>query len=729
MTAPVDLDDLNPEQRAAVVHPGGPLLVFAGAGSGKTRVITYRIARLVETGVPPGRIVAMTFTNKAAREMRERVEAMVGPAARSLWLGTFHSLSARLLRLYGSAIGLDRNFVIYDEDDQIALVKRVLKEAAVQEETAQPRAVLNRISQAKERLVGPREFEQSAAHRLDLIVARVYPLYQQALARANALDFDDLVMKAEELLRASEIGARLSERFLHVLVDEYQDVNFAQYRLARALAERHRNLTIVGDDDQSIYSWRGADVTLMLRFTSDYPDATIVKLERNYRSTQTILDAAHEVIRHNRGRSPKRLWTDRGAGPKVRLRELGTDKDEAMAVAQAILEQVQEGRRGYGDFAVLYRTNAQSRVFEEAFLTLRIPHVLLGGQRFYERKEIKDLVAYLRVVVNPADVVSLLRIVNVPARGIGATSLTKLLDRSRERGLGLFEILRDQEMASLVSRKTAGGVRAFVACIEEAQEIAAAGPVKPVVHHLLNRSGYLSELKAQGTPEALDRLENLQQLLAVADEYDRTSEEPSLADFLQGIALLSDVDELDASSGRVTLMTVHSSKGLEFPVVFLCGLEEGTFPHSRSLAEDPEVAEERRLCYVGMTRAREELHLSYARVRTTNGSPMGGMRSRFLDDIPAHLLEQDVGASSPARVVVGSRTGTYSVVEAAAPRSVAWDPPFPIGTQVRHPKFGIGVVVACAPLSGDAEVTVAFPGIAGIKKLVHSKAGLEVVGE
>ncbi|MCW5937329.1 MAG: UvrD-helicase domain-containing protein [Fimbriimonadaceae bacterium] len=731
MTAPFDPATLNPEQREAVMWPGGPLMVFAGAGSGKTRVITCRIARLIAEGVAPWRILSVTFTNKAAREMKERIVEMAGEESSGIWMGTFHSICARMLRMDGEAVGLNRNFVVYDDSDQMSLVREILKVRGIEDKSIQPRAVLAEISKAKERLNGPEEYSRHATGFFDRIVADVYSDYQKALARANAVDFDDILVKSVRLLeQAQSVREKYQERFLHVLVDEYQDVNFAQYRFADLIAEKHRNITIVGDDDQSIYAWRGADVSLMMRFSADHPDAKVVMLSQNYRSTKRILDAAHDVIRHNRGRAEKRLWTENESGAPITLSETGTEQDEAVQIADHIIREVRMGKRSYGDFAVLYRTNAQSRVLEEAFLTMRVPHVLVGGQRFYERKEIKDLTAYLRVVLNPLDDVSIRRILNVPARAIGGTTLARLDQWVAETGRPLWDALRDISLQQELSKKALSGVRLFVGLIEDGAELAQRGTVTPVLKHLMDKSGYLDDLRRDGSDEGVSRLENLQELVNVTSEYDATTEEPSLGGFLEQVALVADVDALNEGGEAVTLMTLHSSKGLEFPVVFLIGLEEGVFPHSRSLGNETELQEERRLAYVGMTRARQELHLTHATRRALFGQPSFNRRSRFLDDLPPESLETLFGSRpvmAPARVVRPDRTGQYAVVESKPRETPVWQPPFTVGQRVQHRKFGIGVVVACGPLKNDAEVTVAFPGAVGVKKMVQSLAKLEAV--
>lgn len=733
MSADLNLDSLNPEQREAVEYPAGPLLIFAGAGSGKTRVITTRIARLLNEGVPPYRILAVTFTNKAAREMLERIEPMVGEKAKGMWIGTFHSICARLLRMEGSAIGIDRNFVIYDDGDQLSLIKDILKQKNIDDKSIQPRAVLNEISNAKEKLQSPEKYEGRAAGFFEQTVSGIYKLYNQALQRANALDFDDILYFANRLFeQRKEVLEKYQERFLHVLVDEYQDVNLAQYNIVHMVAEKHRNIVVVGDDDQSIYAWRGADVSLILRFGSDYPDAKIVKLERNYRSTQTILTAANEVIKKNRSRANKQLWTDNGQGAPVTLTMSGTETEEAMNIAAQILSDVRRGRRIYKDFAVLYRTNAQSRVVEEAFLTNRIPHLLIGGQRFYERKEIKDMIAYLRLVFNIRDDISFKRVVNTPTRGIGNTAISLFEDYAQKTGEYLFAAANDQAVQSSLQKKAASSVGAFCDAIREAQEMSEAGPVTPVLRFLLNRSGYLEALKQEHSEDSIARLENLQELLNVTNQFDETSEEPTLGGFLESVALVADIDNLVEGGDAVTLMTLHSAKGLEFPVVFLAGLEEGVFPHSRSLYSDSELEEERRLCYVGMTRAREELHLSHAHRRSVYGMPNFNARSRFVDDVPNEIIDirGDGGYSftPPIRAVTQQRTGSYTITEPPAPKpQSSVKPIFDVGERVKHVKFGVGVVIACNPIKDDFEVTVAFPGVTGVKKLVQKLAKLEKV--
>jgi DNA helicase-2/ATP-dependent DNA helicase PcrA len=735
MAVALDVETLNPEQREAVEYNGGPLLIFAGAGSGKTRVITYRIARLIKDGVPPPRILAVTFTNKAAREMRERIESLIGNTSKNMWIGTFHSLFARMLRIDGKHIGIDPNYVIYDDGDQIQLVKEILKKMDLDEKTVQPRPILNEISSAKEKLLAPEKYAERATGYIERIAATVYKSYQDLLAKANALDFDDILFFTNRLLeQRQDVLEKYQERFLHVLVDEYQDVNLAQYNVVHMLAGKHRNVVVVGDDDQSIYAWRGADVSLILKFSSDYPDAKVVKLERNYRSTKNILAAANSVISQNRSRANKTLWTENENGVPISLAIAGTERDEGMMIADRILRDTRSGRRKFGNFAVLYRTNAQSRVMEEAFLTMRIPHVLLGGQRFYERKEIKDMLAYLRLVFNPRDDVSFRRVVNTPPRGMGQGAMATLENFALERNWTLWQAAADQEVQSKLPAKSAGGLRFFIGAIQDAFEISEKGPVTPVLRSLLTGSGYMDVLKAERTEEARSRLENLQEFVNVAAEYDHTVEdEPSLGEFLESVSLVADVDGLTGNGDAVALMTLHSAKGLEFPVVFISGMEEGVFPHSRALNSDTELEEERRLAYVGMTRAREELHLLHSQRRTMFGTPNFNPRSRFIEDIPGELLEErglSSGHAGPRnmREVRLERSGTYAVTEPQpAAQKPSWTPPFQVGDRVTHRTFGIGVVIACSPIKDDVEVTVAFPGVVGVKKLVQKLAKLEKI--
>jgi DNA helicase-2/ATP-dependent DNA helicase PcrA len=638
----------------------------------------------------------------------------------------------------GAAIGIDPNFVIYDDSDQLGLIRDILKQKNIDDKTIQPRSVLSEISRAKEKLLTPERYRERTTGYFESKVAEIYPLYAKLLAKANALDFDDILFFSNRLLEQREdVREKYQSRFLHVMVDEYQDVNYAQYNLVQLLGGKYRNVMVVGDDDQSIYAWRGADVNLILRFSSDYPDAKVIKLERNYRSTKNILAAANAVISQNRSRANKQLWTENPEGNLIKLSQAGTEQDEGMLVAERIQNLVRTGARTYGDFAVLYRTNAQSRTIEEAFLTSRIPHILLGGTRFYERKEVKDMLAYLRLVHNPRDDVSFKRVVNVPARAIGPGAITKLETRAAEMGGSLYDAAADQILQASLPAKAASGLRHFVSVISEAGQ--ESDTVRDRLLSLLNNSGYLDMLREERTQESIGRQENLQELLNVASEFDATADEPTLGAFLESVALVADVDALTEEGGEaVTLMTLHSAKGLEFPVVFITGMEEGVFPHSRSLGSDSELEEERRLAYVGMTRAREELHLLHAHRRSVFGTPNFNRRSRFLDEVPQGLLEAvgmyDFGHGGRTGNLHAERGGIYRPgstpslgAGTSAPQAQvsSWTPPFQAGQRVKHPKFGIGVVVACNPIRDDAEVTVAFPGVVGVKKLVQKLAKLE----
>lgn len=750
MVETVNLSSLNPEQREAVEHTAGPLLIFAGAGSGKTRVITYRIAKLILDGVPPYRILAVTFTNKAAREMKERVESIIGAEqASKLWIGTFHALCSRILRIDGKEIGISNHFVIYDDGDQLSLIKDLLKKLNIDPKVMAPRAVLSEISRAKEKLQSPRQYAESAGGYFERTVAQIYEKYQESLGHALALDFDDILFYTVRLLeQRKDVLEKYQSRFLHVMVDEYQDVNLAQYKIVHAIAGRFQNIMVVGDDDQSIYSWRGADVSLIRKFASDFPAAKVIKLEQNYRSTSPILTAAYEVIRNNRGRADKRLWTDRQGGARVSVTEAGTDRDEALLVCDVIKKDTNKGRRQYKDFAVLYRTNAQSRVFEESMISTRLPHALVGGQRFYERKEIRDMIAYLRLVLNDADDLALKRVINVPARGIGPSSFQIVEGFATAHSLTLLEALRTQDVQVQLSKKSMGAIQGLLGAIDESRELMQEGKVTPVLEHIFEKTGYTALLKQEHSQEALERLENLQELLVATLEFDSTEPEPSLSLYLEQLSLESDVDSLQDKNNSVTLMTLHSAKGLEFKVVFLVGMEEGVFPHSRSLQDDEQLQEERRLAYVGMTRAQEELHLLYCQRRSMYGTPNFNRRSRFLDDIDPETLTSlnysQFATRGDERGHHQDRSGMFGFERGPSPsgsgfvnltssqkspseKGPAWKAPFNVGQQVKHSKFGVGLVIACTPITDDTEVTVAFPGDIGVKKLVQKFAKLEAV--
>ncbi|MEP6756932.1 MAG: DNA helicase PcrA, partial [Chthonomonadales bacterium] len=635
------LEKLNPAQREAVLHKDGPLLIFAGAGSGKTRVLTHRVSYLISHhNVNPRSILAVTFTNKAAKEMKERIVDLVGDDSRSMWIGTFHSTCARLLRESGELIGIPRGFQIYDDSDQVSIIKECLNELKLDDKRFAPRAVLSHISKAKDKLVTPEDFHNHFTGYFEDIVQRVYTLYRNKLKRNLALDFDDLLMMSVRLLeQRPEALEKYQNRLHYLLIDEYQDVNFSQYKLMSLLANKRRNICVVGDDDQSIYMFRGADVSLILQFEKDYPDAKIIKLEQNYRSTKNILAAAHSVVSQNVGRADKQLWTENEHGGKLVLREADNEQEEAVWVMQQIRELTTFGKHNSGDIAILYRTNAQSRAFEEVFVNFQTRYKIVGGLRFYDRKEVKDALAYLRVVNNPQDTVSLKRIINVPTRGIGAGSIAALEKLALDKGTSLWEEIQEVHSSSSIQQRIRTSIASFARMIEELREMKDNIGVTELAENILSRSGYLEDLEEDRSMEAQTRAENVRELLTVTTRFEMESEERSLSAFLENVALVSDLDGLDPSQQAVTLMTLHSAKGLEFPIVFLVGMEEGVFPHSRSLDQDNQLEEERRLCYVGITRAREKLFLSHAYRRTLYGGISNNAPSRFLKEIPSELFQ------------------------------------------------------------------------------------------
>jgi DNA helicase-2/ATP-dependent DNA helicase PcrA len=702
------LADLNPPQRAAVTHGDGPLLILAGAGSGKTRALAYRIAYLLhDRRVSPARILAVTFTNKAANEMRERVDRLVGAAvARSIWIGTFHHICSRILRRYGDRVGVDRNFQIFDQDDQRAVIRQCLKNLGLDDQRFPPAVMLALIDRAKNEAVDHLAYAEQATGWYEEIVARVFHGYQRALQEHHALDFDDLLLEVIRLFQeAPDVKEEYQERFLHILVDEYQDTNRAQYLIVRTLAERHRNIVVVGDDDQSIYKFRGADVRNILEFERDYPDATIVKLEQNYRSTKTILGAASEVIQRNSHRHHKALWTANPAGDLVTLYEAYDGHDEARFVTDEIT-RLKDGLR-YRDLVVLYRTNAQSRLFEEQFLRAGVPYTIVGGVRFYERKEIRDIIAYLRLALNPTDDASLTRIINVPRRGIGEVSLERLEAYARVHGLSLLDAMAHPETLEEFPRPAQRAAGEFVDLLGRLRDRVQRVKTTDLIEIAIVESGYQTMLETEGTDEAYSRLENLRELVTVAKEFAEVTGEDSLTAFLQHLALVTDLDTWQEAVDRVTLMTLHSAKGLEFAVVFLAGLEEGLFPHVRALEEEGGLEEERRLCYVGMTRAKQRLYLSFARTRTIFGSTMPAVPSRFLEEVPVALLSK----------------------HQPAPAQVRWEeaereiPTFIVGDRARHASFGEGRVLEVEGEGLRSVVTVQFAQ--GVKRLALGYAPLE----
>ena len=696
--------DLNPAQQEAVCHTGGPLLILAGAGSGKTRVLTHRIAHLISIGVHPGSILAVTFTNKAAGEMRSRVENLVGPAGHHVWVGTFHATCTRILRADGSAIGISPKFAIYDTQDQLAAVKSALEEVDLSDKNFAPRAVLSAISAAKNALLNPGQYEQKAVDFWTRSVARVYSVYQRILERCNALDFDDLILEAAHLFSANPgLLDRYQERWRYILIDEYQDTNHAQYTLVKLLAGKYRQICVVGDDDQSIYGFRQADVRNILDFERDYPEAKVIKLEQNYRSTGSVLAAANEVVRHNTSRKPKSLWTENPQGAPLMVYRALDEREEAVFVATEIERLRREEGRGLSAYALLYRTNAQSRPFEEVFIQRGLAYRIVGGLRFYERKEIRDILSYLRLLSNPSDVMGFQRVINLPKRGIGEASVDRIINYALERGIDLLTAAAEADKISGLTAKARAGLLRFAATMDKA--VHKGGTVLDITRKLLEDTGYLAELQAENTPEAEARLENMQEFLALTAQFNRESDDPSLEAFLETVSLVADADTYDSGADAVVLMTLHTAKGLEFPVVFLVGLEEGIFPHSRSLERPGDLEEERRLCYVGITRAKQLLYLTSAASRSLYGEARTSFPSRFLREIPADLTVSAVHAEPqnirPPQAATAVRRESQSYSE---------------GERVSHPKWGLGVVVSVKGAGDNAILSVAFPGL-GIKQL------------
>ncbi len=644
----MDLSMLNPQQRLAAETLEGPVLILAGAGSGKTRALTCRVANLMDHGVPAWNILALTFTNKAAKEMKERIAALVGPQAEEAWISTFHSTCARILRRDIEKLGYTRSFVIYDDDDQKAVLKEILKRLNIDEKYLPIRELSAKISDAKNRLLSPDEWFQASER--DFRSQRIHEVmveYEARLKAGNALDFDDLLVKTLQLLAEHPpVLDSYRRRFRYVMVDEYQDTNFAQYKLIQLLTAESRNLCVVGDDDQSIYGWRGADIRNILDFEKDYPDATVIKLEQNYRSTANILDAANQVIAHNAGRKEKRLWTETGEGEPIHLYAAGDERDEAAWIADRIRQMNRKGR-AYGDMAVLYRTNAQSRVLEDMLMRANIPYKVFGGQRFYDRKEVRDVLAYLRVIVNPADDVSLRRIINVPKRSIGDSTVQELMAHALENGMPLYSALSD--MPESLGSRPRKCVMDFFMLITLLMALKESMPVDEFVTTLIEKTGLMEQYKKEDSDEARSRLENIQELLGAVTEYCKSAENPTLEEYLENVSLVTDLDQAeDAGRGYVTLMTLHSAKGLEFPVVFMTGLEEGIFPSARSMQEEDRMEEERRLCYVGITRAQKVLYISRARQRMLYNQVNHNAPSRFLDEIPSRLLVDEMAGITAA---------------------------------------------------------------------------------
>ncbi|CAN5677625.1 DNA helicase PcrA [soil metagenome] len=721
----LDLSELNPVQREAVEHPGGPTLVVAGAGSGKTRILTYRIARLIGRGVSPYSIIAITFTNKAADEMKRRVSALIGPVARAMWVATFHSACVRILRRDGRRLGLAPSFSIYDAADTQRLITLCLKDLNIDPKRMPPRAVYASISDAKNKLTSAGLYADFASNPWERTVAAVYTEYQRRLGESSALDFDDLIMRTIELFdKHNDVLDFYQDRFEHVLVDEFQDTNHAQARLSTLLAGKWRNIFAVGDADQGIYAFRGATIKNLLDFERDWPDAYVVTLEQNYRSTRTILDAANAVIGNNAMRRPKSLWTESVAGEPITRYHAQDEHDEASWVA-AEIERLRDAGTPLGDVAVFYRTNAQSRVLEEVFRARDLPYRIVGGVGFYERKEIKDLLAWLRGALNPQDVISIQRAAQAPRRGIGDTTLARLGAWARREAISLGEVFGRAEEVPGLTKRAIGGALEVARVFERIRVLASEGTtVDATVETAWQITGYMEDLAADGRFESLSRQENLRELAAVAAEYEESAEEPSLGDFLERIALISDTDQVEGEERGVTFMTLHNAKGLEFPAVFITGLEEGVFPHIRSIGEPDQLEEERRLCYVGITRAEERLYLLNAWSRRLWGpEPHYNPPSRFLAEIPEELLDRaaDQREVGPTRYTVGRGMGRKN----AAPRPLRDSSSYRIGQEVEHERWGRGTILEIARSPVGLEATVHFPGAGGEKRLDLTLAPLK----
>ena len=728
-------DTLNDRQCEAVKHTEGPLLITAGAGSGKTKVLTCRIAHLLELGVAPYRILAITFTNKAAKEMKERVTNLVGAQADSIWLSTFHSFCAKLLRFEVDGFhGYTRNFTIYDSSDQLVLVKDCLKKLNLDDKQFMPRSVLGTISSAKNVLMDAKAFAAQASDFYEQKVADVYALYQEKLRENNAVDFDDLLFLAVRLLQEKEdVRENYQSRFQYILVDEYQDTNHAQYALTKILAARWRNICVVGDADQSIYAWRGADIRNIIDFTRDYPDAASIKLEQNYRSTKTILHAANAVIDNNESRPKKTLWTENPAGNKIIHYQAQTEHDEADYIAGVIYNRHEISHEPYGDMAILFRTNAQSRVLEEKLMRYAIPYTMVGGTKFYDRKEIKDVLAYLRLLYNPEDSLSLTRIINVPKRNIGATTMEHVAAYAEEQGISLFEALSSTDEIP-VTKRARTSLENFAAMIFDLLNDIEGKDVLSLIETVIKQTGYgdMLDKEAEHDPQGESRKENVGEFLSVAKDYMDSNPDGNLQDFLENVALVSDVDDFESSDSKVTLMTLHAAKGLEFPVVFLTGLDEGLFPHSRTLLDPAQVEEERRLAYVGITRAERQLYVTNAITRTMYGRISAYMPSRFLAEIPPQLMEDYHRKSAMPQSRTTAVPGKQRVsiltkpVASSLPKKHAVTDTFAKGDKVRHKIWGIGTVLDVIGEGTNMQMKIQFP-TKGVHQVVVKYAPLEKI--
>ena len=735
------LDGLNPAQRQAVEHVDGPLLIVAGPGSGKTRVITHRIAYLNRSvGISPGRIGAVTFTNRAAREMRNRLEHLLGDRARYLSAGTFHSLCAQVLRRDGKAIGLPPEFVIMDDDDQIGLVKRAMTTAEIDPKRFPPRAILNAISSAKSQLLSPEGLGQGATGYYDEVVRRIFIEYQTLLARSRAVDFDDLLSRTIELFRESpEALERHQERFVHLMVDEFQDTNVAQYQIAKLLAGKFHNLCVVGDPDQSIYAWRNADIRNILSFKKDFPNTVVVNLSQNYRSTATILSAARQLISVNQQRLDQELFTDNEAGAKVIIAEAYNEDEEAQMVLQEVDRLTREEKFALGDFAVTYRVNAQSRALEEACLRYGMPYKLIGGTRFYQRREVKDLVSYLRLLQDPYDEASLTRVINVPVRGIGKRTVDDLILWAGTLGIPAYAALQllagdgleteDFVETTPFSPRQRHQLIGFLSLLNDLQQCMPDMELPGLIDEILVRTGYRQSLLDSDEPDAEDRMDNLREFRGMSADWDGIPSSESLQPFLENAALVSEQDSIiEDEQQYLTLITLHQIKGLEYPVVFITGMEDGVLPHARSINDPQQLEEERRIAYVGMTRARKRLYLLRSFRRRLFGTPTGNPPSRFLRDIPENLVEAAaIQAYATGRGLRAPDRPVQEIGKIEAPTLNAGPPPFAAGDKVTHQTFGQGIVVNCQVKPGDYEIVVAFKGQSGIKRLLHSFAKLQKV--
>lgn len=744
------LAKLNKEQREAVEYTEGPLLIMAGAGSGKTRVLTHRIAYLIEKGVMPWHVLAITFTNKAAREMRERIVKLLGPEGNDVWASTFHALCVRILRRHADKLGYNRAFTIADTGDQRTLMKRVIAEMNVDPKQYDPRMILGKISNAKNELKTPKQLAQEAGDPVDEITARAYDAYQNGLQRNQAMDFDDLIMLTIQLFNENkDVLAEYQKKFQYIHVDEYQDTNDAQYTLVNMLAREHHNLCVVGDSDQSIYGWRGANIENIMNFEKDYPDAHVTMLEQNYRSTKTILAAANQVIKNNGYRKDKNLWTENDQGEKIHYYRGQSENDEARYVVAQIQDLMKEANYQYGDFAVLYRTNAQSRVMEETLVKANVPYTIVGGHKFYDRKEIKDMLAYLTLVANGADTISLERVINEPKRGIGSGSLTKLRLFAQDNGWSELEAAMNVDVANDISSRARGAIGGFATTIQKLQAIAGDSTVTELTEQILDTTGYKAALQASRSLESETRLENIQEFLSVTQKFDESYDAEGsdsgdrIVDFLADLALVSDQDDVAEEPAQVTLMTLHAAKGLEFPVVFLIGMEDGIFPLSRAMEDHDQLEEERRLAYVGITRAKQRLFITNAFSRMLYGRPQRNPQSRFIEEIEPDLLQMDNRTNPGESSVTSLRTpfdrrtasamsttyhqktsSSVSVNSGTGADKQAWR----TGDKVTHKKWGTGTVVKINGTGEDMELDIAFPQ-EGVKRLLAAFAPITKVEE